>query len=628
MFGSSSMKGIANVVLILFVYFNAVDCGLKRRLGDARELREEAAVQVAPPQSVPRRGSLKQRLERTAQQDSCPKDVPLVKSLKKAWAKGEITSRHVQEFALGAQEQGAIGMARISATGSHGVHPGNIARDLLAAFGKPAGAPEISWIEIPTKHSTKTPHPFLLPHLFFASLNVAQQQLFRTTILGPPGASLQYWESMRDSNFVQKHPILKDPATWPNTTPLGLHGDGGAFSKQDSLMVISWNSLLGNGDTRTKRFVTTVIQKKDMVPETMDAIWAILGWSFNSLLDGRMPTLNWAGKTLCEGGELLANGKCGALSQIRGDWQFYCEIFGFPQWNTAISMCFLCGASSVLENLLWTSVGTDAGWRATRKTDESFRAERHAAGRAIPMLLLIIIGLRLECIMIDTLHTVELGLGAHITGNIFVELISRKVFGGNTLEDNTARLSEVLANLYKRDKEKNKLRGKLTIDKVRDQGGWPKLKAKGACVRHIAKYALELWVSYSTGTEYDHWVLGCIQCLCDFYQILDNNSQFLTESSKSSIKRIGYTLAVLYTKLSKFAYDACLHLWKMSPKLHLFLHLCEWQAPEYGNPKYYWCYSDEDLVGLAIEVARSCHPKTMAAMCLIKWLYVEFECVV
>ena len=28
-----------------------------------------------------------------------------------------------------------------------------------------------------------------------------------------------------------------------------------------------------------------------------------------------------------------------------------------------------------------------------------------------------------------------------------------------------------------------------------------------------------------------------------------------------------------------------------------------------GNPRFSWCYSDEDMVGQLVEVAESCHPE-------------------
>ena len=63
----------------------------------------------------------------------------------------------------------------------------------------------------------------------------------------------------------------------------------------------------------------------------------------------------------------------------------------------------------------------------------------------------------------------------------------------------------------------------------------------------------------------------------------------------------------------------------MSPKHHLFQHLCEDQALAYGNPAFYWTYADEDLVGLLIEVAHSCHPSTMATVGLFKWRILAFD---
>ena len=47
--------------------------------------------------------------------------------------------------------------------------------------------------------------------------------------------------------------------------------------------------------------------------------------------------------------------------------------------------------------------------------------------------------------------------------------------------------------------------------------------------------------------------------------------------------------------------------------MHLFNHLMGWQVTEIGpNPRGYWTYADEDLVGTMVEVSRSCHPSTLA----------------
>ena len=61
------------------------------------------------------------------------------------------------------------------------------------------------------------------------------------------------------------------------------------------------------------------------------------------------------------------------------------------------------------------------------------------------------------------------------------------------------------------------------------------------------------------------------------------------------------------------------------PKFHVFVHLAEWQAVEVCNPRVYWTYVDEDLVGCLVEVAESCHASTMAPSALFKWMHVYFE---
>ena len=63
---------------------------------------------------------------------------------------------------------------------------------------------------------------------------------------------------------------------------------------------------------------------------------------------------------------------------------------------------------------------------------------------------------------------------------------------------------------------------------------------------------------------------------------------------------------------------------KVGAQNHHFLHVCEWQAVEYANPRFYWTYADEDLAGTMAEVASSCHPTTMATSAMFKWLHIAF----
>ena len=103
--------------------------------------------------------------------------------------------------------------------------------------------------------------------------------------------------------------------------------------------------------------------------------------------------------------------------------------------------------------------------------------------------------------------------------------------------------------------------------------------------------------SSSVDAVEDRKITGLCQLLCSFYSILDSESQFLSPAAKAELPKLGARLVGLYSSLAIEAKRNNQKLWKLQPKLHLFIHLCEWQAISQGNPRYYWTYSDEDLAG-------------------------------
>ena len=332
------------------------------------------------------------------------------------------------------------------------------------------------------------------------------------------------------------------------------------------------------------------------------------------MLRGETPRTNWYGRQIRGGGAQLAGGWRATLCQLRGDWAFYTEVFGFPQWNAAERMCWLCRASSTIRPLAWTRMGPDAGWRETRWTHESYIEFLRAASLAIPVLLTSVVGSRLECVMVDVLHTVDQGVASHIIANIFWLLaVLRGVFGGRAQEERIANLFAHMKSWYKGWKPSSRLQGKLSVERVRTQGGWPKLKAKAAATRHLAEYALLLMQEF--GTPEDRPVLAMSQLLCRFYQILSDESMFLGHDARRELPTVGRRLAMLYASVAEKAARDGIKMWKMHPKLHIFLHLCEWQGVEVGNPRFFWTYADEDLVGLLVEVAQSCHPHNTGGKC-------------
>ena len=630
------------VVSLLCGVFEVACVGYKRRLAEAEAASsanaepEAVASSSTAEASTPARGGVRQRMAARETADAAASsaassgdtvgDLPLVAELKKDWAKGKATSAQVQRYALAAARQGATGIDRLGAAGTSGRNPQNLLRDLIGIFGHPVGAPPFDWVEIPTTAGPRSPHPFLLPHSFFQHFYSGARSNWVKAVRGPPSAPREFWDAMAGSDFLRLHP-RRDQQEWRRTIPLGLHGDAGAFSHQDSLMTISWNSLLGSGVTMQKRFLITVVRKSEMVAGTLDAIFRYISWSFNVLQLGQTPSENFLGMATGVDPTPLAEGWCGQLCQIRGDWQFYGEVFHIPKWNEAQSMCWLCRASNTDPALLWQDCRQCAGWRGTLWTHEGYMRHIRASGFPIPVLLMCVIGLRIECLTIDTLHAVDLGIAAHIVGNVlFVFGVLRSCFGGSNMAEKCKRIHDRLMEFYKRTKCANRLRGKLTLERLRASASdWPKLKAKGAACRKMAEFALEVALAFAGDSDEDRTMVEIVRLLVRFYHLIDDESMFLSAAARVELPRLGQRLAELYSKLSTLHFGLHNRLWKMTPKLHLWEHLCAHQVLVFGNPRCCWCYADEDLVGQMVDIAETCHPTTMAMTVLFKWLTLYFS---
>lgn len=619
-------------VVFPLYFFSSESVGRRQR---ALNAAEDLAVGDDVPTTEPKkaRGGHHQRIaQETISSGSAssggrePPKSHLTNNLVRRWSVGKLSAKDVQDIAMDASRDGLDTMGPLAKMGASGQHPQNLFRAMQSVLGYPNGAPEMDWFELPTTAGPRTPHPFLLPHKFLSTYYAANTQAeWRKTIAGSVGAARQFWSEIRDSPFMRNHPDMPEHL-WPSTIPFGMHADGGPFSKTDSLFIISFNSLLGSGTTLRKRFLFTVLRKNEMTPQTLDKALQIFAWSFNALLDGRTPNVGPSGLPLLGGGERLASSWRGALCQVRGDWEFYCSCFGFPRWNGGDRMCFMCRASATIPDLLYTNCRIDAPWRDTIWTDESYRAYLLANGLHIPALLRHAIGLRLDCIMPDVLHTIDLGIGSHIIGNIlFVFAILRGVFGGANFGERVTAVAGHMDAWYKRTKCSSRLRGKLSLETIRASGDWPKLRGKAAAIRHLAPYAKEIVDRFHNGTPEDTLIQNVITLLCRFYEILGSESQFVSAHVRAELPVLSQKLAEFYSQLASSNFGVVNRLWKMSPKLHLFEHLCQITAIMYGNPRYFWTYADEDLVGQMIEIAETCHPSTLPFSVLFKWLHCFFH---
>ena len=108
------------------------------------------------------------------------------------------------------------------------------------------------------------------------------------------------------------------------------------------------------------------------------------------------------------------------------------------------------------------------------------------------------------------------------------------------------------------------------------------------------------------------------------YDLCDQQSRFFIADAVRETRTLSMTFAALYASLARTAFDARIRMWKLQPKVHLFQHLAEFMMAFQGNPRFFWIYQDEDLVGEMIEVAHGVHVLCVAVGVLMKFVHHVF----
>ena len=218
---------------------------------------------------------------------------------------------------------------------------------------------------------------------------------------------------------------------------------------------------------------------------------------------------------------------------MRSDWEFYANVLKLAHWGNKVNCCFLCLASIANVALKYSDFGPRAGWRNTRRTHASWKAELLAAGLDMSVLFQVCLGLSLACVMIDTLHTIDLGITSHVVGNIIMLIAQRRC--GGTIEERVSKPGEQLEEWCREKKCGSILRGRLTYARIRSQSGLPKLKGKAMSVRKLLEWAHEK--AKEEGLEVQ--VIALAQLLIEFYDKITEEPLHMSEAACNRIREIG-----------------------------------------------------------------------------------------
>ena len=303
----------------------------------------------------------------------------LATTLLTRWGEGQLSAIDVQQFAQAAVQDGATHpeLTWLAQLGSHGLHPGNVSRDLKAKYLQETLAPEPYSAKVSlftTKDRTATFEQnvdLLLPHEWFAKLASSFGSWDFDEQFGAALAA-EWWaaQDLNNPKFFE-HPLL-DIADWRKVAiPVVLHADGAQFQERDSLLTISLKGLLFcRTSKKDAHMLIGSLPKSVSTKAAVEELWAVVHWSCVALLEGRHPLTDHLGhewptgssRAKLAGKPLHPDGLRGIVWGVSGDLDFFSKELGLPH-PAANEFCFRCTANR--SDLPWNDFRETAAWRAT-----------------------------------------------------------------------------------------------------------------------------------------------------------------------------------------------------------------------------------------------------------------------
>ena len=229
--------------------------------------------------------------------------------------------------------------------------------------------------------------------------------------------------------------------------------------------------------------------------------------------------------------------------------------------------------------------------------------------KVVPSPIFSAPGFLMEMIMVDVLHCLDLGVSQSLLGMVFYCCWYSPLSKEPNQQRKTLELWSIMKNYYKQMQPPTRI-NTLTVEMIKQPGKSPRFRGKGAETRHLVPFAVELTTAMAKaagGTSvYYNQMNDMCKHLLSFYWTFGIQPY----DAKSAAKH-ARNFCLLFSEFSKKSDDP--QHWKIKPKMHMFIHLAENQCFESGDPSRFWCYKDEEFVGIIAKYSASRGGKRIAS---------------
>ena len=238
-------------------------------------------------------------------------------------------------------------------------------------------------------------------------------------------------------------------------------------------------------------------------------------------------------------------------------------------------------------------------------------------------------GFKWEFVTVDSMHACDLGCFQDAIGGLMFVEIAQKSWHAS-YKEGIDFLNDQLDGFYAANPGCSEVELSLPMIKAPD-GSHPTLKCKAAACRHLAPFALYLANRHSRhnlefddvrlrpySAEYRTLAVRMARAIVDYHETCacEPFSPQQCRAAMDAFLEAYCGLRLLFRR----GLPAELHqaqAFPPRPKMHAADHICREKVPMYGSPRLFWCYADEDFVGLVKRIAmQTKHPRS------IEWVLV------
>ncbi len=259
----------------------------------------------------------------------------------------------------------------------------------------------------------------------------------------------------------------------------------------------------------------------------------------------------------------------------------------------------------------FTDLSAGAGWRSTWLLSHPWQS--------VPPYTQLY-GFCTTMVYPDLLHVFNLGIARDAAGSILKKLIQcQTVFTANTIDERLAQATVSLKQFARAHGYDLRMK-KLTRNKI-NWGGkkYPELMSSGSDTRVVCNWLEELLIPYS-GTS-SGFAAYCTllwygnQCVRVLYAC---DRWFLDDQEKNTVSVLGSLYAQTFICLAWNAVSSHQLLFRVKPKLHMFVHIVE--HPRRVNASRYSTWMDEDFLKKISKTLNLTSAKTAQVRILQRWL--------